>query len=48
MNNLFIILIIGVILVCALGIVFYLAYDEEMRGVVDRIENTEDDDDYLF
>jgi len=47
MNELFILLIIGVICVAGLGIVFIKAYDEEMRGVEEIIKHAGDDNDML-
>lgn len=47
MNNLFIILIIGVICVSGLIILFIKAYDEEISAVEDAIEHAGDDNDWL-
>jgi hypothetical protein len=44
MSKLFILVILGVILVCALGICFIHAYDEEMRNVEDAIKRAGDND----
>jgi len=48
MNELFILLIIGVICAAGLGIVFIKAYDEEMHGIEEMIKRAGDDNDIQF
>ena len=48
MNELFILLIIGLICVVVLFVIFLKVCDEEMREVEDHIKHAGDDNDPLF